>query len=197
MPSSYTSSLRFEQQFTGENINLWGIKLNNALARIDDSIAGFVAIALTGNYALTSANDNATADEARRAHLKFTGALAAGATITLPNVPKSYWIWNATNKTLTFSLGSGTTVSVESGDKLPIWSDGTGVNTLSFGPYNLKDYIGTISSGGSGVPGLAGNAGKFLYTDETSAFWKAPATTDLSDYLTEIIGKQVALAVAL
>lgn len=198
MPSSYTTSLRFERQYTGENINLWGDLLNNTISRVDDAIAGYVAIALTGDYALTSANTNTTADEARRAHLKFTGTLAANATITIPTVSKSYVIWNATNKTLTFTTGSGNTYAVESGDKLPIWSDGTNVNGLSYGSYTLKEYIAAqVLASSTSYPSIVGNAGKVLYTDAASAYWKQVATTDLSDYQTAIKGLQVALAVAL
>ena len=64
MPSSYTSSLRFELQFTGENLNLWGDKLNAALSRADDAIGGWLTKALTADYTLATANG--AADEARR-----------------------------------------------------------------------------------------------------------------------------------
>ena len=198
MPSSYTTNVRFEQQFTGEQINLWGARLNNVLARVDDSVAGYLAIAVTGDYSVASANDNTTADEARRAHLKFTGTLSANATITLPAVSKSYVVWNATNKTLTFTTGSGSTYAVETGDKLPIWSDGTNVNGLAYGSYTLKEYIAAqVLASSTSYPSIVGNAGKYLYTDAASAYWRQPSTTDLSDYQTAIKGLQVALAVAL
>lgn len=197
MPSSYTTSLRFEAQLTGENLNTWGALLSNTLARVDDSIAGYLSIAITGNYSITAANTNASADEARRAHLKFTGTLASNSTITIPSVSKSYWIWNATNRTLTVTTGSGSTYAIEAGDKLPVWCDGTNVNGLSYGSYNLKDYIAAQTASAGAVPGVVGNAGKFLKTDGATATWQQAATTDLSDYLTAIVGLQVAMAVAL
>ena len=40
MPSSWSPSLRFELQFTGENINLWGDKLNAVLGHADYAVAG-------------------------------------------------------------------------------------------------------------------------------------------------------------
>jgi len=197
MPSSFTASLRFEAQFTGENVNTWGTKLSNTLGRVDDAIAGYVAIPITGNYTLVSANSNASADEARRAHLKFTGTLAVNATITIPGVSKSYWVWNATNKALSFSTGAGAVVTIDAGDILPIWTDGAGVRTLSYGVYPLKDYIGTIAAGSGAVPGVAGNASKYLFSDGAAYFWRQPVAADLSDYSTAIKGLQVALAVAL
>lgn len=199
MPSSYTANLRFEKQFTGENINLWGDKLNAAFDRMDDAIAGYVAIALTGSYSLTSANTNASADEARREHLKFTGTLSANATITIPSVSKSYWIWNATNKTLTFSTGSGNTATVEAGDIIPIWCDETNVKSITYGGYNLKDYIASMSATAGAVPGTTGHLGKFLKvtSDGGAPTWQAIQITDFANYNTLILGVQVALAVAL
>lgn len=198
MPSSYTANLRFERQYTGENINLWGDLLNNTFSRVDDSIAGYLAIALTTDYTITAANTNASADEARRAHLKFTGTLSANATVTLPSVSKSYVIWNATNKTLTFTTGAGSTYAIETGDKLPIWCDGTNVNGLAYGSYTLKEYIAAqVLASSTSYPSIVGNAGKYLYTDGSSALWRQPATSDLSDYQTAVLGVQVALAVAL
>ena len=198
MPSSYTVNLRLEQQFTGENINTWGDRLNNALARVDDSVAGFVSLAITGDYAVQSANTNTTADEARRAHLKFTGALGVNATITLPSVAKSYQIWNASGKTLTFTTGAGNTYAIENGDIAPIWCDGANVKGTTYGGLALKDFIAASVLAATGsLPAVTGNAGKFVYTDGASSYWKAVLTTDLGDYATEILGKQIAFAVAL
>jgi hypothetical protein len=79
MPSSWSASLRFELQFTGENINLWGDKLNAVLQHADYAIAGWLNKTITGDYPLTTAN--AGDDEARAAMIKFSG--------TLPTTPRS------------------------------------------------------------------------------------------------------------
>jgi hypothetical protein len=183
MPSSYSTNLRFELQFTGENINLWGNKLNDTFARVDDSIAGFVALAITGDYSLQSANTNSSADEARRAHLKFTGTLVSSATITLPSVSKSYQIWNASGQTLTFTTGAGNTYAIENGDIAPIWCDGANVKGITYGGYALKAFIAASVLGATGsLPATAGNAGKFVYTDGASSYWKAVTGADLASW---------------
>ena len=82
MPSSWSPSLRLELQFTGENINLWGDKLNTVLQHADYAVAGWLTKPITGDYVLTTAN--AGDDEARAAHVKFTGVLAVDAVITIP-----------------------------------------------------------------------------------------------------------------
>jgi hypothetical protein len=196
MPSSYSTSLRVELQFTGENINLWGDKLNAALSRLDSAIAGWTAISITGDYTLTTANGSA--DEARSAMLKFNGSPAANATITLPPVSKQYFIFNNTNKVLTFTTGAGATATIDAGDKMLIACDGSAVHDgIYFGGYGLKDYITAQTATAGAVPGVAGHAGKYLYADGASAFWRQPSTADLSDYNTLVLGVQVALAVAL
>lgn len=198
MPSSWSSSLRFELQFTGENINLWGDKLDATLSRVDDAIAGFVALPIAGDYTLASSNNNATPDEARRAHLKLTGTPATNFALTIPAVSKSYWIWNATGKAATVTTGAGATVTIDAGDKTPVWCDGAGVNTINFGGLDLKPFIAASALAATGtLPGLAGNAGKYLFTDGVNAVWRQPVAADLSDFNAKVLGVQIALAVAL
>lgn len=196
MPSSWSSSLRFELQFPGENINLWGDKLNVDFQHVDYAIAGWLTKALTSTpYQLTTAN--AGDDEARAAMIKFTGAVGPW-TVQIPAVSKRYMIWNATTGTVTITTGSGSTVSIDTGDILAVFCDGTNVKTLSYGGLSIKDYIAAavIAATGS-LPATAGNAGKFIYTDGASSYWKQVNTTDLGDYRTAIVGLQVAMAVAL
>jgi hypothetical protein len=198
MPSSWSSSLRFELQFTGENINLWGDKLNATLARVDDAIAGYVALPISGDYALQSANNNAAPDEARRALLKLTGAPAVAFVLTVPSVPKSYWVWNATGRPATVTTGAGASVTIDAGDRAPVWSDGTNVSTINFGGLDLKPFIAASALAATGtLPAATGNAGKYLYCDGASWLPRQPSTADLSDYNAKVLGVQIALAVAL
>src|SRR4051812_45956366 len=119
MPSSYSTSLRFELQATGENISTWGIRLDSALSRVDDAIAGWTTKALVADYALTTANGSA--DEARSGMLKFTGT--GSYTVTIPAVSKRYDIWNALTGVLTVSNGSAS-VALQTGEKVSVINDG-------------------------------------------------------------------------
>jgi len=198
MPSSWSPSLRFELQFTGENINLWGEKLNAALTRADEAIAGWTTKNLTSSlspHQLSTANGSA--DEARSAMLKFTGV--AGQTVQIPSVSKRYEIWNATAGALTITTGAGTTVTLDADDIVSIICDGSNVKTLGYGGVSLKAYISSVVAGGAGgnVPSPIGHSGKWLTNNGTISFWGSPASTDLSDYSTAILGRQIALAVAL
>jgi len=178
MPSSYTTSLRFELQFTGENVNLWGDKLNAALSRADDAIAGWLSKALTGDYTLSTANG--AADEARKAMLKFTGTGAF--TVTVPAVAKRYDVWNACTGDLTVTNGSAS-VAVKPGEVVSVVTDGGGsIARVQGNDFDLptsnrqaatKKYVDdtafAIASGS--LPGQTGNAGKFLTTDGSIPEW--------------------------
>lgn len=200
MPSTYTA-LGFEKQAAGENLNTWGAPhLNNTIDRINYAIAGYVAIAVTGDTVLTSSNSSTSqADfQGRNSLLKFTGT-AGAATITVPSTPMTWLLWNATNGALTITTGSGLTVVMDPDDKLTVWCDGTNVQQPGYAGLSIKAYADQLAftANAGNLPAQLGNAGKFVTTNGTVASWTAIASTNLSDYATAILGVQVALAVAL
>lgn len=197
MPSSYSTSLRFELQATGENVNTWGVRLDSAVSRVDDAVAGWTTKALVGNYSLTSANGSA--DEARMAMLKFTGT--GTFTVTVPAVSKRYDIWNATTGVLTVTNGTAS-VTLIAGEVVSVMTDGAAafkrVQPTDFGSARItsvgtptsntdaatKAYVdGTAFAMAAGsLPGQGGNAGKFLTTDGSAASWGSviPTTRAIS-----------------
>lgn len=198
MPSSYTTSLRLELQFTGENINVWGERLNTVITRAEYAIAGMRTIALTGNYTLTTSNT--ADDDARYSILKFTGG-AGPFTVTIPSVSKIYKIWNTTSGNVVISTGAGTTVTVATTDIVEVFCDGSAVKTLGYGGNSLKDYIASVVvGGGASLPSLVGNAGKWLTNNGSIAQWALPTlATDISDWTTQrdtLKAFSVAMAVA-
>jgi hypothetical protein len=215
MPSSWSASLRFELQFTGENINLWGDKLNAVLTHADYAVAGWLTKALSGNVALSTAN--AADDEARAAMIKFTGA--GPFTVTIPSVSKSYLVWNACSAALSVTTGAGATAVLAPGERIALMCDGAGVWRVQGADFAgqritgvgdpgaaqdaaTKGYVdATAFAGMSGTfPGQAGNAGKALKTDGATPSWQSLTTADLSDlstYSTTRNAFAVAMAVAL
>lgn len=213
MPSSYTASARYVLEATGENNNTWGAILNaGVFALIDTAIAGWLAIALTGDMALSTVNG--ATDQARSAMLKFTGA--GGWTVTIPAASKKYTVWNACAADITISNGSASVV-VRAGEVVTIVSDGGAalkrVVPSDFGGAALQ-AVGSISlSGGTGLisglaaptanshpatkkyvddtafamasgalPGQGGNAGAFLTTDGFTASWGALAVANIGNF---------------
>lgn len=213
MPSSYSVSLRFELQFDGENVNTWGDKLNAALSRVDESIAGWATIALAGNLSLSSANGSA--DQARLAMLKFTGTGAF--TVTVPAVSKRYDVWNATSGVLTLTNGSAS-VALQPGEVMSVINDGG----ASFARVQPTDFAGAaltavgsitglalpttntqaasklyvdntaFSMAAGALPGQLGNGGKFLTTNGTVAAWAAPTVAQIADYAADQAARQAA-----
>lgn len=124
MPSSASTRLRFEVQALGENLNSWGdTRLNEALRRIEEGIAGLTTKAITGNVTLTSSNY--VADEARNAVLKLTGTPGATYKVTIPSVEKLYFVINATDATQNIGTSGGTAAAVRSGQRTWVHCDGT------------------------------------------------------------------------
>jgi|TARA_R110000822_G_scaffold186283_2_gene325369 hypothetical protein len=132
MASTYTGNLRLEKQAAGENDTTWGAKVNTVLEMLEDSIAGMVTISTTGGNTTLSVANSAT-DQARMAVIKVTGTLSSNAILLIPAVTKKYTIWNATSGSYTLSVkvSGGTAVTIGSGSKQNILSDGTNCFTLS------------------------------------------------------------------
>ena len=136
MPSTYTGSLRLEKQGIGENSNTWGDKLNTALGLIDKSIAGQVAVAVTGGTTILTTVNNGE-DQARYRIIEITGTLGSNAIIEVPAVSKEYVVWDSTVRggfTLSFRLGAaGSTVTVPASTSraFGISTDGTDWRPLS------------------------------------------------------------------
>lgn len=194
MPSSYTASLRFEMQGTGENLNNWGTRLNTALTRIDKAIAGYQAITLAGaTYTLSSSNT--ADDEARAAYLDLSGT--GGCNLVIPSVSKVYTVRNGSTGNVVVTTGGATTVTVGVNDVVTVFCDGATVRTHGYNGMDLKSYIAAAALAATGsLPATAGNAGKYVYTDGTTSYWRQPASTDLSD-ISALKGLIAAMSIAL
>lgn len=132
MPSSYTTRIRLEKQADGENANTWGLKLNqNVIDLVDEGIAGYESIVLSGATSLTAING--TTDQSRNFGLKFTGTLTADTTVTIPAQEKIYFVRNDTSGdyNLLFKNAGGTAVTGPSQQLGAILAtDGTSVTTM-------------------------------------------------------------------
>jgi len=178
MVSSYTARNRLNKQGTGDNTNTWGDVLNAGVFElIDAALDGWTTVPVNGPVTLTSLNGGA--DQARERVLKLTGT---GGTVTLPNVEKSYLVWNAGSGNMIVSVGGASTVTLEPGDKLPILTEGVGVYGLALGGLSLKNYIDAaiLATTGS-LPATTGNEGKTLVV-------RSGAWTPSQIALSEVIG---------
>lgn len=128
MVSTPTTRLRVECQGLGDNLNLWGeTKLNDALRRLEESIAAVTTVPIAGAATVLTSN-NYTADQARSACLIFTGTLTANSTVTVPNVEKLYLCVNSTSGSysLTVKTAAGSGYALRAGPNW-VYCDGTNV----------------------------------------------------------------------
>lgn len=163
MSDTYTPSLRISQQAIGANENSWGTILNASLAMLEEAIAGRVAIALSGNVTLTTA-DNAD-DQARNALIDFTGAPGATCTVTMPDVEKLTWVRNDTGDSsgVVIKTGAGASVAVAAGAVALIATDAAGnatavVNVTATGVTLLADADATAMRATLGLGNIATHA---------------------------------------
>jgi hypothetical protein len=134
MASTFSTDLKLELMATGENSGTWGTKTNTNLNLLQQAIAGYQAIALTSTNT-TLAMTDATISDARNAVIKFTGTLAANATVYVASgIEKTYTIENGTTGAYTLALNQvgGSSVIWSTTDKgtKQIFLDGTNPNDI-------------------------------------------------------------------
>jgi hypothetical protein len=128
MPSSYTSNLAIEKPANGEQVGTWGSTVNDNMDIVDRLTSQVGSIALTGTtYTLTTSTSGALS-EGHYSLIKFTGTPGGTCTVTISpnNIQRIYTIYNTTNRTVTMSQGSGSTVSVPAGEVAQLYADGAG-----------------------------------------------------------------------
>jgi hypothetical protein len=124
---------------TGENSGTWGTKTNTNLELLQQAIAGYQSIALTSTNT-TLAMTDATISDARNAVIKFTGTLAANATVFVASgIEKTYIIENGTTGSYTLALNQvgGASAIFGASDKTSkiIYLNGT--DAVDLGVVNL------------------------------------------------------------
>jgi hypothetical protein len=165
MPSSYTASARFTLQATGENNNTWGVILNQGVFQlVDDTINGQWAASVSGPHTL-SVSLGAT-DEARMRFLNVTGG--SGGTITVPSVPKGYFVRNGASGPVTISAG-GTSAVFNPGEAGQCHTDGSTVFPAMINGLTVKGYVDQqILASTITTPPVLGQSGKVLSNDGVS-----------------------------
>ena len=159
--ASYVNDLRLKEITTGDEDGTWGTSTNTNLSLIADAFSlGTKNMAADANETFTM--PDATADGTRSLYLKITSAvsLTVTRTVTLgPNTVSKVWIIeNATtgSQSITIAQGSGATVTIATGTKAMIVTDGAGAGaavTLANPTVSLASGVtGTlpIANGGTG-----------------------------------------------
>ena len=191
MTSAYSTDLKLELMVTGENSGTWGDKTNTNLNLVQQAIAGYEAVTVSGTGTTTLVMSDATLSNARNAVIKLTGTITGNIIVTIPDgIEKTYYVQNGTTGAFTVEFktvsGTGPTFSTtDKGIKL-LFSDGTNVvdilssvsninlvnqNEVRFEDASGGEYVGlkaptTVSSSVSfALPGADGSSGNGITTD--------------------------------
>jgi len=172
--ATYVNDLRLKEITTGDESGTWGTSTNTNLSLIADAFSlGTKQMAADANETFTM--PDATADGTRSLYLKITSAvsLTVTRTVTLgPNTVSKVWIIeNATtgSQSITIAQGSGATVTIATGTKAMIVTDGAGAGAAVFNA-NPTAISGTVTSVAATVPSLLSIAGSPITSSGTLAF---------------------------
>jgi len=149
--ASYGNDLRLKEITTGDETGTWGTSTNANLGLIADAF-GYGTKQMAADADETFTMPDATADATRALYLKFTSAvsLTATRTVTLgPNTISKVWlIENATSgsQSIIIKQGSGATVTVASGTKVFLYSDGAGAGAAVVNANPTNATAGTVTS---------------------------------------------------
>ena len=172
--ATYVNDLRLKEITTGDESGTWGTSTNTNLSLIADAFSlGTKQMAADANETFTM--PDATADGTRSLYLKITSAvsLTVTRTVTLgPNTVSKVWIIeNATtgSQSITIAQGSGATVTIATGAKAMIVTDGAGAGA-AVANANPTVTAGTVTSVAATVPSLLSIAGSPITSSGTLAF---------------------------
>jgi hypothetical protein len=153
--ATYTNDLRLKEITTGDEDGTWGTSTNTNLSLIADAF-GYGTKEVAADADETFTMPDATADGTRAMYLKFTSAvsLTVTRTITLaPNTVSKVWlIENATSgsQSITIKQGSGATVTIATGAKALVYTDGAGAG----GAVVLANPTAAVVNLATGVTGI-------------------------------------------
>jgi hypothetical protein len=212
MATTYTD-LGLSLMLTGENSGTWGDITNDNLELIQQALAGYEAVTVSGTGTTTLDITDATISNGRNAVIKLTGTITGNITVTIPDsVEKLYTVINGTVGVFTveFKTVSGTGPTWSTTDKgiKFLYADGTNVvdinanlsqlnlvnqNEVRFQDASGGEYVGlkaasTISAGYTlTLPAADGTNGQAILTDGsgTLSFGAAGIST----------GKAIAMAI--
>lgn len=144
MPSSYTSNLGIELPADGEQDGIWGDVVNDNMNILDRAINGSINLSLSGTSSTLTTSDGILSNGQYKA-LILGGTPSGTHTITIsPNdAQKIYYVYNLSGQSVVIAQGSGTNVTIATGDSALVYSDGGGGGA---GVINLTDHFAMSSA---------------------------------------------------
>ena len=152
MASSYSTDLKLELMVTGEKAGLWGDITNTNLVILQQAIAGYASVDISGGAGNTDLTfSNGASSNGKNAVLDLTGTITGNRTVTVPAsvTNKVYVIKNGTTGAFTVTVlvsgQSGVTFSAtDKGTKI-LYINGTDITDSNIGKLS-NDYNPQLSA---------------------------------------------------
>ena len=135
MASGTSSSLRLELMEVGANENDWGTITNENLQMLEGAATSYIEVTATSNTTLSVTAF--TLSDYHNLVYKFTGALTADITYTVPAYERPYIFHNASNYNVTVKVSGQTGVIIAGGTKAYVYCDGTDIRELVNNPASI------------------------------------------------------------
>lgn len=199
--------------FTPGYLPLYSVVVGSSTITSWTDHRGPLALNDTLAKALSDANTTLTQPEAACSTLTFTGTLTATRDIIVPLIGKRQWtVYNGTGQSLRFIGATGTGVTVASGRRAVIYSDGTNVvratpDTLGTAPltitgnYTVVETDKYIICNGSAsitltLPTASSYAGREITVKTRAAYTVISASSNVKPIDTDTAGTAILAATA-
>ena len=184
MASTFSTNLAIELIGTGDQAGTWGTTTNSNLGTlIEQAISGYVTQAVATGTDTTITIPNGSTGVARNMYIELTGTGGASTNLIVPANKKLYFIFNNSTGAVTVKVSGQTGVSVPTGKKMVLVSNGTdivnGLNyiadfgTNSFSVTNLTASSGTITN----LIATSGSITNLVSSDASATVLRAGSAT--------------------
>jgi hypothetical protein len=147
--STYSTNLALELIGTGEQAGSWGNTTNTNLGTlIEQAISGYVTQAVSTGTDTTITIPNGATGVARNMYIELTGTGGTNTNLIVPANKKLYFIFNNSTGAVTVKVSGQTGVSVPTGKKMVLVSDGTDI-------VNGLNYIADFGSNSATITQLS------------------------------------------
>ena len=147
--STYSTNLALELIGTGEQAGVWGTTTNTNLGTlIEQAISGYVTQAVATGTDTTITIPNGSTGVARNMYIELTGTGGANTNLIVPANKKLYFIFNNSTGAVTVKVSGQTGVSVPTGKKMVLVSNGTDI-------VNGLNYIADFASNSATITHLS------------------------------------------
>jgi hypothetical protein len=184
MASTFSTNLAIELIGTGDQAGTWGTTTNSNLGTlIEQAISGYVTQAVATGTDTTITIPNGSTGVARNMYIELTGTGGTNTNLIVPANKKLYFIFNNSTGAVTVKVLGQTGVSVPTGKKMVLVSNGTdivnGLNyiadfgTNSFSVTNLTASSATITN----LIATSGSITNLVSSDASATVLRAGSAT--------------------